>query len=130
MWRPTQIPARRGSSLLLMPVQMRTWKPSKVWPLEEEQGPGAGAGPSKSMEVVVSSPKPKTQEVVMVIEIETGRQAIRMRVADGRSEREKQVGRNVCEEVDGEEQETRRAKPTVGEQLENFLEPGKKGQDR
>ena len=40
------------------------------------------------------------------------------------------MGRNVCEEVDGEEQETRRAKPTVGEQLENVLEPGKKGQDR
>ena len=63
----------------------------------------------------------------MVTDVVTGRQTIRMRVGDGRSEREKQVGRNLCGEVDGGERETRRAEPTPREQAENALEPGKKG---
>ena len=61
---------------------------------------------------------------------ETCRQEIKMRVADSMSEREKQMSRNVCREVDIGEQDICRAKSTAREQAENSLELGKKGQNQ
>ena len=128
MWRQAQIPIKGGAGLIVMPVLMRTRRPSKVWPLEEEQSFTSGVGQSKTMDVVLSSPgQGRKREVVMVTDVVTGRQTIIMRVADGRSEKERQVGRNVCEETDGGEEEARKAKPGTGEQAETALNPESKG---
>ena len=50
VWRLAQFPTKRGARLIMMPVRMRTCRPSKVWPLEEqeqEQGFEAGVGQAK-----------------------------------------------------------------------------------
>ena len=58
------------------------------------------------MEVVLSSPgQGRKREVVMVTDVVTGKQSIKMRIADGRSEKEKQVVMNVSGGADGWEKE-------------------------
>ena len=87
-------------------------------------GAGAGAG-------LRSRSRPsKTMEVVLVTDVVTGRQTIRMRVADGRSEKERQVGRNVCKETDCGEREAHGAEPAAGEQVQTALDPERKGTDQ
>ena len=65
----------------------------------------------------------------MVTDMETGKQTIQMRVADGVSEREGLDTRNVYG-VAGEEQEARRADPAAGEQAEKAPGSGQEGQDQ
>ena len=90
MWRQAEILPRGGAGLIAMRVRMTTHRLSKVWPLEEEQSFTAGVGPSKTMDVVPSSPgQGRKREVVMVRDVVTGPQTIIMRVADGRSEKER-----------------------------------------
>ena len=87
---------------------MRNGTPCKVWPLEEEQGSGAKALAGKTTEVVLSYPRAgRTKEVFMVTDMETGRRTIKMRVADGVFERERQETRNVYGGAGGVEQEAR-----------------------
>ena len=89
----------------------------------------AKVGPSKSMEVVLSSPgQGRKREVVMVTDVVTGRQTIKMRIADGRSEKEKRVSRNVCGEADGWEEEDLQAETGAGEQAETAQTP--EGKDK
>ena len=101
------IPDQGGTGLLVMPVRRRTRRRSKVWPLEEkEKVDTTKAGPSKSMEVVLSSPgQGRKREVVMVTDVVTRRQSIKMRIADGRSGKEKHVSPNVSGGADGWEKE-------------------------
>ena len=90
VWRQAQILTKDGAGRIVIPVIMRTGRPSKVWPLEEEQSFTAGVGPSKTMDVVPSSPgQGRKREVVMVRDVVTGPQTIIMRVADGSSEKER-----------------------------------------
>ena len=98
VWRKAQVPDRGGARLLVVKVRMRTHRSSKVWLLEEEEKRfTGGVGPIKTMEVVLSSPgQRRKMEVVMVTDMDTSRQTIRMRIVDGRSEKKKQVSRNVC----------------------------------
>ena len=83
---------------------MRNGTPCRVWPLDEEQGTGARAIAGRTKEVVLSSPRPgRTREVVTVTDMETGKQTIQLRVADGVSEREVLETRNVYEGADEEQ---------------------------
>ena len=116
---------------------MRTGTPRKVWPLEEEQGTRARTAAGRAREVVISSPilsearatAGRTREVVMVTDRETGRQTIKMRIADGMSEREGQETRNIYGGAGSGKQEPRRANPAAREQAENApgLDQGRRG---
>ena len=67
---------------------------------EEKKRLTAGVWPSKTMEVVLSSTgQGRKREVVMVRDVVTGRQTIRMRIADGRSKKEKQVSVSLTRTV-------------------------------
>ena len=102
MWRQAQIPPRVGAVLIVMQVRMRTRGPSKVWTLAEEQSFTAGVGLIKTMEVVLSSPgQGRKSKVVVITDVVTGRQTIRMRVAGSRSEKARQGVRNVCDNSQG-----------------------------
>ena len=116
VWRQVQVPEDGG--LLMMAVRKRTHRRSKVWPTEEmekqeqtwqrkiwppaeqEKKKPEWTGPSKSMEVVLSKEVDgKKREVVMVTDVATGKQTIKMRFGPhGRSEKEKQGAMNVSKE--------------------------------
>ena len=146
VWRQVHVPEDGG--LLMMPVRKRTRRRSKVWPTEEmekeeqtwqnkiwppaaqEKKKPEWTGPSKSMEVVLSKQVDgKKREVVMVTDVVTGKQTIKMRFgADGRSEKEKQGAMNVSKGgADVSEREDLRGPAQEG-QSEPTQTPG--GQDK
>ena len=117
-----QGPRGQGHRQLMMPVRKKTRRrrkvlptaemeqeeqtwPSKVWPpaAQEQKKPewtGPGYGPRKSMEVVLTKEvDSKKGEVVIVTDVGTGRQTIKMRFgADARSDKEKQAAKNASKQ--------------------------------
>ena len=93
----------------------RTGTPCKVRPLVEEQEKGARAAVRRA------------RKIVMVTNIETGRQTVRMRGADRMSERGGQETRNVYEGAGGEEQRPRIANRAPQERRSRQLDWGRRG---
>ena len=115
------------------PVRERTWQ-SSVWPAaalvtKAQEWAGPGYGPSKSMEVVLGGVTKevngKKREVVMITDVTTGRQTIKMRFKPGeKAEKERLAAMNAQRQPSGRER-TSRSRDRRGSQSHHRLRKGR-----